>query len=65
MLFVCSECGGTTFELIENEIIWAKFEDEVNYENDIDFLEYENVGSFKFEKQKYIQLFKEYLNRIG
>lgn len=71
MLFICSYCGdigcgGTTFKLVETdtEIIWTEFGSENNYDEDVDFSEYKNVDSFRFEKIDYKRVFNVYLNSL-
>jgi hypothetical protein len=71
MVFVCAECGdigcgATTIDIREmgNEIIWSDFGDENNYESEVNFFNYTNLGPFKFEKTEYIRTFNELLNTI-
>ncbi|MCH2192928.1 hypothetical protein [Kordia sp.] len=70
-VFVCAECGdigcgATTIEISEkqDEIIWSNFGDENNYEKEIDFFNYTDIGPFKFEKIAYKKSFNELLQAI-
>lgn len=71
MLFVCAECGdigcgATTIDVeeTEDEIIWSNFGDENNCESEVNFVNYSNLGPFRFGKTEYEKTFDEVLHAI-
>jgi len=70
-VFICSECGdlgcGAVTALITRKgdsIVWEEFGFENNYEPEIRWAGYENVGPFAFDAKEYEQTLREGLERL-
>ena len=65
MIYVCSECGdigcgciSADIEITDDKVIWKKFGYE-NNDPDIDLEPYKDIQPIEFDKQQYLQKFKE------
>jgi hypothetical protein len=70
-LFICSECGdlgcgAITLSVVRegDMVVWKNFAYENNYEPEIDFRQYENVGPYQFDAADYEKTLREGIDTL-
>ncbi len=65
-IYVCPECGdlgcgavSAVIEEIEGRIVWRDFGYENNYDGNVLFEDYREIGPFSFEKEEYAVAIKQ------